>query len=121
MRACLHKKLCTAQERTQILLHILHLHARHAGARDEQQPRIRTQLMLHMAICLAQEALRAAAHGGAAEFFPGGKADFARNARIAQNVEDYSPPRHNRAVLIDILKIAPLTKSLHANFSARRQ
>ena len=55
-----------------------------------------------------------ASHGGAAEFLPGGKADFARNARIAQNIEDHSPPRHNRAVLIDILKIAPPLNDLRA-------
>ena len=59
-----------------------------------------------MTVRLAQEALRAAAHGGTAQFFPCGKADLARNAHIAQNVEDHPPPRDGRALLIDMLKIA---------------
>ena len=33
---------------------------------------------------------------------------------LDQNVEDHSPPRHNRAVLIDILKIAPPLNDLRA-------
>jgi len=112
--APLSKDLCAARKAAQLCGRILHFACGEPRAPDEEDPDVRAQLMLHMAICLTQETLRAAAHGGAAEFFPGGKADFARDARIAQNVEDHSPPRHNRAVLIDILKIAPPLNDLRA-------
>ena len=49
--------------------------------------------MLQTAVRLAQEALRAAAHGGTAQFFPGGKADLSRDTRVAQDIEDHAPPR----------------------------
>ena len=73
---------------------------------NQENPDIGAQFMLHMAIRLAQETLRTAAHSGAPEFFPGGKADLARNAAIAQDIEDHPASHDGSALLIDVLKVA---------------
>ena len=82
-----------ADEPAQIFGGVLHLAVRKSRAPDEEDPHIAAQLMLQTAVRLAQEALRAAAHSGTAQFFPGGKADLSRDTRVAQDIEDHAPPR----------------------------
>ena len=114
MRASLPKKLGTAQERTQILQHNLPYDAFHAGARDEQQPRVRAQLMLHMAIGLSHEPIHPAALRSSAEFFSCGKGDIARKARCTQHAEDHAPPRIGSACMVNMLEIIAPFNDLRA-------
>ena len=95
-----------ADEPAQLLGDVLHLAVRKSRAPDEEDPHIAAQLMLQTAVRLAQEALRAAAHGGTAQFFPGGKADLSRDTRVAQDIEDHAPSRDRAPLLIDALKVA---------------
>ena len=106
LRCAVSKYPCAANEAAQIFGGILHLTVRESRATDEEDPHIAAQFMLQTAVRLAQEALRAAAHGGTAQFFPGGKADLSRDTRVAQDIEDHAPPRDRAPLLIDALKVA---------------
>ena len=105
-RCAVGKYSCAADEAAQILGGVLHLAVRKSRAPDEEDPHIAAQLMLQTAVRLAQETLRAAAHGGTAQFFSGGKADLSRDTRVAQDIEDHTPPRDRAPLLIDALKVA---------------
>ena len=100
------ENLCTAREFLQICSSILHFMVGKPCASDEQDADIGAQFVLHETVCFAHKTLCAAAHGCRSQFFPRSKADFARNARIAQDVEDHIPPREGGSFMIDVLKIA---------------
>ena len=95
-----------AGETAQILGGILHLAVGETRAPDEENSDIAAQLVLQTAIRFTQKTLRAIAHSGTAEFFPGGKADLSRDTRVAQDIEDHAPPRDRAPLLIDALKVA---------------
>ena len=98
-----------ASETAQILGGILHLAVGETRAPDEENSDITAQLVLQTAIRFTQETLRAIAHSGTAEFFPGGKANFPRDARIAQDIENHMPSRGRMPLLVDALEVtAPL-------------
>ena len=113
-RPAIRKDLRTARERVQLRCGILHSVRSKPRASDQENPDICAQLVLHMAIRLAQEALRAAAHGGTAEFFPGGKADLARDATVTQDLENHAPPCNGGTFLIDMLKVTAALDHLGA-------
>ena len=105
-RASIRKDLRAAREAAEFDGGILHFARSKSRAPDQENPDIGAQLVLHMAIRLAQKTLRAAAHGGTAQFFPGGKADLARNALLPQNIQDHAASCDSGPLLIDVLKVA---------------
>ena len=83
-RASVRKDLRAAREAAEFDGGILHFARSKSRTSNQENPDIGAQFMLHMAVRLAQETLRTAAHSGAPEFFPGGKADLARDTAVAQ-------------------------------------
>ena len=85
-RVPMRKDLRATREAAEFDGGILHFARSKTRTPDQENPDIRAQLVLHMAIRLTQETLRTAAHSGTPEFFSGGKADLARDACVTQDV-----------------------------------